>query len=384
MPHRTKPLSITEINAARSRKKPLIFYDGDGLELLIRPTGIKLWRFRYYRPGSNKRTIMSFGAYPEVSLADARVRRQGAHTLLAKNIDPQLYKQTQEAKHAHTFYVVAKDWYEMKTSQPLAANTTKDIWRSMEKYVFPGIGDLPVSMLTTQQFVTLLQPLKTRGKLETLKRVLQRINEVMDFAANSGLIDINPAQNVRKAFPVPVKKHMPSVMPDQLPGLMQALAAASIDRQTRLLVEWQLLTATRPAEASNTRWNEIDLAGRTWCIPAGRMKMKRSHIIPLSSQTLAVLNVMKKISGHRTHVFPGLRNPNTAMNSQSANMALRRMGYKGVLVSHGLRAIFSTAANEAGFDPDVIETALAHVSGNEVHRAYNRSNYLEKRIILMQ
>ncbi len=272
----------------------------------------------------------------------------------------------------------------MKKSQNIAANTIKDIWRSLEKYVFPDIGSTPINKLTARKFVLLLEPIKARGNLETLKRVLQRINEVMDFAANSGLIEINTAVNVRKAFPTPVKKHMPTIRPEQLPELMHTLSIASIERQTRLLIEWQLLSVTRPVEAAEARWDEIDMTANTWTISAGRMKMRRDHIIPFSNQARTVLEAMKPISAHREYIFPSFSDPKKPMNSQSANAALRRMGYQGVLVSHGLRAIFSTAANEEGFEPDVIEAALAHVDTNEVSREYNRSNYLEKRIVLMR
>lgn len=336
---------------------------------------------------TKKRTIISLGSLDEVSLADARKRRSEYRTLIASGIDPQHHeRQKREAearRQGNTFENVAASWYEMKKNQNLAHNTIKDIWRSLEKYVFPYIGNTPIDTLTARRFVEILTPIKTRGNLETLKRVLQRINEVMDFAANSGLIDINTAANVRKAFPSPTKKHMPTIRPEQLPQLMHDLSIASIERQTRLLIEWQLLTATRPAEASAARWEEINLDATTWTIPAGRMKMRRDHVIPLCAQAMAVLEAMKPISARREHVFPSLKNPVQPMSSQTANAALRRMGYTGVLVSHGLRAIFSTAANEEGFEPDVIEAALAHVDTNEVRRAYNRSNYLEKRKVLM-
>lgn len=177
---------------------------------------------------------------------------------------------------------------------------------------------------------------------------------------------------------------MPTIRPEQLPELMSAVSVASIERQTRLLIEWQLLTVTRPAEAAEARWGEIDLTAGTWTIPVGRMKMRREHVIPLSSQALAVLEAMKPISAHREYIFPGYKNPQMPMNSQTVNVALKRMGFKGVLVSHGMRAIFSTAANEEGFEPDVIEAALAHVDTNDVRRAYNRSTYFEKRVVLMR
>ncbi|WP_213133830.1 integrase domain-containing protein [Citrobacter sp. FP75] len=384
---KTAPLTATQVKNAKATDKEITLTDGGGLILIVKPSGVKTWQIRYYKPGTGKRTTWTLGNYPELSLADARERREQAKALLVRDIDPQHHqRQQREAKEllrGNTFQKVATDWYEMKKSQNLAANTIKDIWRSLEKYVFPDIGNTPISELTARRFVTILEPIKARGNLETLKRVLQRINEVMDFAANSGLIEINTATNVRKAFPTPVKKHMPTIRPEQLPELMRTLSIASIERQTRLLIEWQLLTVTRPVEAAEARWEEINLMDNTWTIPAGRMKMRRDHVIPLCEQALAVLETMKLISAHREYVFPSFKKPTLPMSSQSANAALRRMGYQGVLVSHGLRAIFSTAANEEGFEPDVIEAALAHVDTNEVRRAYNRSTYLEKRIVLM-
>lgn len=384
----TTPLTNTEIRAARPESKEYTLQDGGGLYLLVKPSGSKIWRFSYYRPHDKKRALISFGSLSEVTLAGARKKREEYRALIAQGIDPQAHQQqkrdAEELRKGNTFKKVAADWYEMKKSQNLAANTIKDIWRSLEKYVFPDIGNTPINELTARKFVTILDPIKARGNLETLKRVLQRINEVMDFAANSGLIEINTAANVRKAFPTPVKKHMPTIRPEQLPELMQTLSIASIERQTRLLIEWQLLTVTRPAEAAEARWEELNLEDNTWTIPAGRMKMRRDHVISLNNQALAVLDAMKPISAHREYVFPSFKTPTLPMSSQSANAALRRMGYQGVLVSHGLRAIFSTAANEEGFEPDVIEAALAHVDTNEVRRAYNRSNYLEKRIVLMR
>lgn len=387
MARKATPLTTTQIKAAKPAEKEYTLQDGGGLFLVIKPSGSKLWRFNYYRQSNKKRTIISLGSLDEVSLADARKRRSEYRTLIAAGTDPQEYErqklEAEARRQGNTFENVAALWYEMKKNQNLAHNTIKDIWRSLEKYVFPYIGNTPIDTLTARRFVEILTPIKARGNLETLKRVLQRINEVMDFAANSGLIDINTAANVRKAFPSPTKKHMPTIRPEQLPQLMHDLSIASIERQTRLLIEWQLLTATRPAEASAARWEEINLEAATWTIPAGRMKMRRDHVIPLCAQAMAVLEAMKPISARREHVFPSLKNPVQSMSSQTANAALRRMGYAGVLVSHGLRAIFSTAANEEGFEPDVIEAALAHVDTNEVRRAYNRSNYLEKRKVLM-
>lgn len=176
---------------------------------------------------------------------------------------------------------------------------------------------------------------------------------------------------------------MPTLRPEELPRLMRSLVMSNLSVPTRCLIEWQLLTLVRPSEASGARWAEIDLDAKLWTIPAERMKAKREHIVPLSPQALDILEIMKPISRHREYVFPSRNDPKQPMNSQTANAALKRIGYGGKLVAHGLRSIASTAMNEAGFNADVIETSLAHSDKNEVRKAYNRSTYLEQRKDLM-
>lgn len=205
----------------------------------------------------------------------------------------------------------------------------------------------------------------------------------MIYAVNTGLIDANPASGVGMAFEKPKKQNMPTLRPEELPKLMRSLIMSNLSVPTRCLIEWQLLTLVRPSEASGARWVEVDFDKNLWTIPAERMKAKREHIVPLSPQALEILEVMKPISAHREHVFPSRNDPKQPMNSQTANAALKRIGYGGKLVAHGLRAIASTAMNEAGLNSDVIEAALAHIEKNEVRRAYNRSTYLEKRKELM-
>lgn len=186
------------------------------------------------------------------------------------------------------------------------------------------------------------------------------------------------------AFEKPKKQNMPTLRPEELPRLIRSLVMSNLSVATRCLIEWQLFTLVRPSEASGARWAEIDLDAKLWTIPAERMKAKREHIVPLSQQALDILEVMKPISAHREYVFPSRNDPKQPMNSQTANAALKRIGYGGKLVAHGLRSIASTAMNEQGFNSDVIESALAHIDKNEVRRAYNRSIYLTQRVELME
>ncbi len=352
---------------------------GMDLYLLVKTSDKKLWRFRYQRPTSSSRTNLSLGSYAALTLAVARQMRDKYLSLLAQGIDPQ--KQQEEVSEQRQieldsiFLVVAGRWFQLKRKS-VTVNYAKDIWRSLEKDIFLSIGEIPVQTLKARTIVKALEPIKPRGALETIPRLVQRINEIMIYAVNTGLIDANPASGVGMAFEKPKKQNMPTFRPEELPKLMRSLIMSNLSVSTRCLIEWQLLTLVRPSEASGTRWQEIDLDTKLWTIPAVRMKAKREHIVPLSPQALDILEVMKAISAHREYVFPSRNDPQQPMNSQTANAALKRIGYGGKLVAHGLRSIASTAMNEAGFKADVIEAALAHSDKNEVRSAYNRSTYL--------
>lgn len=387
MARTTRPLSNTEVLRAKALEKDLTLHDGDGLFLLVKMNGKKLWRFRYQRPATKQRTMIGLGAFPALSLADARRLRADYLSLLANGIDPQIQAEIAEEQQQialdSIFSTVATNWFQLK-SKSVTHDYAKDIWRSLEKDVFPAIGEIPVQQIKARTLVEALEPIKARGALETLRRLVQRINEIMIYAVNTGLIDANPASGIGMAFEKPKKQNMPTLRPEELSKLMRSLIMSNLSVPTRCLIEWQLLTMVRPSEASGARWAEFDLDSKFWTIPAERMKAKREHIVPLSPQALEILKVMKPISAHREHVFPSRNAPKQSMNSQTANAALKRIGYGGKLVAHGLRSIASTALNEAGFNPDVIEAALAHCDKNEVRRAYNRSIYLEQRITLME
>lgn len=232
--------------------------------------------------------------------------------------------------------------------------------------------------------ISLLRPLEADGKLETVRRLCQRVNEIMSYAVNHGFLDANPCADIRKVFKKPSKKHMPTIKPCELPLLMADIHDGRIDPTTKYQILWSLHTLVRPSESAGTRWNEIDLEAKVWNIPAERMKKDRPHRVPLTDQAIEILNRMKPISGHRPHVFPSYRNPLGHIHEQTANAALKRLGYGGRLVAHGIRSLGSTTLNEQGFNPDAIEAALSHSDDNEIRRAYNRSDYFEQRIIMMK
>lgn len=383
----TRPLTNNEILKAKPREKDFTLHDGDGLFLLVKTSGKKLWRFRYQRPVSGSRTNLSLGSYPALTLAAARQIRDQHLSALAQGMDPQQQQeQASEQRQIELdsiFSTVAANWFQLK-SKNVTEDYAKDIWRSLDKDVFPAIGSIPVQEIKARTIVEALEPIKARGALETVRRLVQRVNEIMIYAVNTGLIDANPASGVGMAFEKPKKQNMPTLRPEELPKLMRSLVMSNLSVATRCLIEWQLLTLVRPSEASGARWAEIDLDAKLWTIPAERMKAKREHIVPLSPQALDIIEVMKPVSAHREHVFPSRNDPKQPMNSQTANAALKRIGYGGKLVAHGLRAIASTALNEHGFNADVIEAALAHTDKNEIRRAYNRSTYLEHRVDMMK
>ena len=387
MANKTTPLSDTEIRKAKPREKEYILADGRGLSLRVKPNGSKNWIFNYKPPFTKKRTNMGFGAYPEVTLAQARAKREEARQLLAQEIDPKEHKQAtyaqKDAEHNNTFEKIAAEWLEVKRPSVTEGHATST-WNSLKLHIFPEIGDYPINKITAQKAISVLKPIAAKGNLETVRRLCQRINEIMVFSVNTGLAEHNPLAGIGKAFSAPKKQNMTTIRPEELPGLMRSINRASIKFITRCLIEWQLHTLSRPSEAAGARWEEIDFEEKLWVIPAERMKKRRIHSIPLTPQTLTILEELKPISGHREHLFPSDRNPRTHINAQTANMAIKRMGYEKKLVAHGLRALGSTTLNEQGFDYDLIEAALAHVDKNEVRAAYNRSDYIQRRIPMME
>lgn len=384
------PLTDTKIKAAKPKAKEYNLTDGQGLMIRILPTGSKRWYFNYQKPFTKKRTAICLGGYPDTTLKQARNYRTEYRELLAQDVDPKEYRQELDAQNReaynNTFKVVMEKWLDSKGNSVTPSYIAK-IRRILELYILPSLGSKPIHLVKATDFISALRPIENMNKLETVKRAIQYLNGVMNYAVNYGLIETNPAIKIGDTFKKPIREHMATLKPDELPDLMSALNRANIKHQTRCLVEWQLHTITRPNEAVGAKWSEIDFEQKLWTIPAERMKgrkeKKREHLVPLTKQTLALLDFMRPISGHRDHIFPNDKNPRKAMSSQTVNMALKRMGFQGRLVSHGLRALASTTLNEQGFAGDVIEACLAHIDKNEVRKAYNRSQYLEQRIKVM-
>ncbi len=382
----TKPLTNTEVKQAKPKEKVFKLSDGGGLLLRVKPNGFKTWIFDYYKPHTKSRTSIGFGTYPEVSLADARKKREHARELLAKEIDPKEFKddkfREQQLAATNTLKSVAESWFAIKKTT-IAENTAKSLWRKFENHVFPKLGHRPIDKILAPEAIEALKPLAAKGNLETTGKIIGHLNNIMTHAVNTGILHHNPLSGIRSAFQTPKVTNMATIRPNELGQLMNDISYASIKLVTRCLIEWQLHTMTRPSESAKAEWSEIDLENKLWVIPAERMKMRLEHKVPLSPQAIEILARLKPLSGDRTHLFPSYINHHKHCNVESANKALSRMGYKNRLVAHGLRALASTTLNELGHDPDVIEASLAHVDKNEVRRAYNRAEYLERRRVLM-
>jgi integrase len=386
MPKLATPLTDNQIRHAKAKAKEYSLSHGQGLGVRVRTNGTKEWIFRYKRPFTGVRTAIKLGDYPDLTILDAQDSRTDCLNLLAKDIDPLEARTTKNReetdRQAHTLELVAGKWFEVKKTK-ITEDFAKDVWRSLESHIFPTLGRNPISRIDAPTVIEAINPVAARGNLETVKRLCQRLNEIMTFAVNSGVIQHNPLSGIREGFAKPVKKHNPTLEPEQLPLLMSTLNYASIHLTTRVMIEWQLHTMVRPMESAGTRWEEINLNDSTWTIPKERMKKKREHIVPLSPQALALLEVMRPISGHKEYVFPSQRDPLRHANEQSPNVALKRMGFKDILTAHGIRALASTTLNEEGFDYDIIEMSLAHIDPNETRRSYNHAKYLPRRRVMM-
>ncbi|WP_281716441.1 integrase domain-containing protein [Alteromonas sp. CyTr2] len=387
MPRNVISLNATQVKQAKPKEREYNLSDGKGLALRIKPNGSKLWIFNYYKPHTSKRSNIGIGNYPDVSLSEAREQREQFRKLLAKDIDPKENKDSEKQKAVlsaeQTFENVSKQWFEVHASK-VSEGTLKNIKRSFTNDVFPLVGKVPIEQLTAPKAIEVINAIVGRNSHEIARKVARRMNSVMTYAVNAGIIHHNPLIGIKELIPSTKVKHQPTISPDELPELMKALKYSSAKITTRCLIEFQLHTMVRPGEAAEARWSEIDFSQSIWAIPAERMKMDRPHLVPLTNQVLELLELMKPISFHREFIFPSHIDPKKPANKQSANKALRDMGFRGRLVAHGMRALASTTLNEQGFEHDVIEAALAHKDENEVRAAYNRAQYLDRRRSMME
>lgn len=385
----TKPLTNTEINNAKPKNKAYKLSDGGGLFLLIKPNGIKNWRFRYKRPITGKENEISLGNFRAVELAQARTIRDEYLALIAQGVDPKIHQQQQEQAElqriTNTFLSVAESWKESKTGN-IKSLTLKKYWGIIEAYLLPHLGAYPISDITPLIAKTALNIPYKQGKAEMFRKSIKLLNAILNYAVYSlFLIPANPCVKINTAFDPPKRGKNPSIKPDELPDFLDTLNNSNTDLLTKYLIQWQLLTMVRPNEAVTAEWADIDEEKGLWTIPPHKMKStkaneNRPHLVPLSTQVKTLLERIKALSHNDSpYLFPSVKAKGGHLNSQTANKAIRdNMHYEGRQTAHGLRKIASTYLHEAGILPDVVEMCLAHAIKG-IRGVYNEAEYLPHR-----
>lgn len=382
------PLSDTAIRKAKPGAVPTKLRDGNGLYLMLRPDGARWWRWDYRRPVTAKRNTLSLGTYPDVSLADARGKRDAARKLLAAGVDPGEHRKAEKAagvvRAANSFEVVAREWLG-KRDWVDGYKVKVTAW--MENDVFPWLGGKPVAILTAPDFLGMARRIEQRGAIESAHRILQNCGQVMRYAIATGRAERNPVADLKGALPPPPERHHAAITDTKAAGgLLRALDGYAGTFVTRCALQLAPLVFVRPGELRHAEWAEIDLDRAEWNIPARKMKTREPHLVPLSEQAVAILRELYALTGRGQYVFPGVRSARRPMSNNALNAALRRMGFdKDTMTTHGFRALARTVLDETlGFRPDYIEHQLAHAVRDPNGRAYNRTAHLVERRKMMQ
>lgn len=386
MKRKVTPLTDMEVKKAKPKEKDYKLSDGGGLYLKVTINGGKLWRLDYSHAG--KRLTMAFGSYPEISLSDARKRREEARKLIANGINPCQVKKAQKAlveQKAVTFKTVALEWHQYKSPE-WSENHAGRLIKRLEQDIFPFIGDRPISEIRPPELVELMQRIATRT-LETAHRLKIAVDQVFRYAVIKGRCETNPAASLKGVLPTVKHKHMAAPTdPKAVAELMRAIESFSGTFTVKCALQLTPMLFVRPGELRKMEWTELDLDAAQWNIPAAKMKMRQPHLVPLATQTVEILRALHPLTGHSRFVFPSLRSPLTPMSENTVNASLRRMGFSGdEIVAHGFRAMARTLLHEVlGFSPDAIEAQLAHVVPDRLGRAYNRTTHLAERTRMMQ
>lgn len=375
------------IKAAKPQDKAYTLSDGEGLALHIQPTGAKWWRFRYRFNG--KPGLLSLGTYPDTGLKAARLERDRLKDLVKQGIDPSQNRQEEKliAKivSENSFEAVARQWWKDWRSTRTERHA-EYVLRRLEADVFPVIGNKPVTDITTPLLLMTVKKIEARGALDIAKRALQTCGQIMRYAVAHGLAERNPAADVKPADALKSarKTNHARLSAKELPELLRQIDAYDGQPLTRLALQMMAHTFVRTSELIGARWEEFDLEARQWRIPAERMKMRTEHIVPLTDQSLAILEDIRKLSGNRPLLFPSERGEGKSMSNNTLLYAIYRMGYHSRMTGHGFRGIASTILHEQGYPHDHIELQLAHAPRNAVSAAYNHARYLDQRASMMR
>lgn len=380
------PLTDTAIRNAKPGAKPVKMFDERGLFLIVTPAGGKWWRLRY--KFDNKEKLLSLGVYPDVGLKEARERREAARKLLADDIDPGEHRKAKKAarveRAANSFEVICREWLEHKKSTVALAQYSKALAR-LEKDVFPWIGGRPISEITAPEILTVLRRIDDRGARYTAHKAKSEISQCFRFAIATGRADRDPCPDLRGAIPPARGENFPAITnPKEVAELLRALDGFKGTFVVRCALLLAPLLFVRPGELRKAEWGGFDLEKAEWRYLV--TKTKTEHLVPLSSQAVAILRELHNLTGHGSYVFPG-RDPQKPMSEAAVNAALRRMGYdtKTEITGHGFRAMARTILHEELHQkPEVIEHQLAHKVGDALGSAYNRTKFLKERKAMMQ
>jgi integrase len=388
MPKRIAPLSDIQVSKAKPKESDYKLNDGYGLYLLVTPTGGKLWRFDYRH--ENKRKTMAFGAYPAITLADARQRREDAKKLLANGVDPgEMKKSLKQAKvelEENSFEIVAREWHQ-KFSGQWSPGHAITIMSRLDRDVFPWLGSKPVSEIRPVDVLAILRRVEGRGALESAHRIRTICGQVLRYAVATGRAERDAAADLRGALPPTQERHHAAITdPKEVADLLRAIDGFTGTFHVKCALKLSPMLFVRPGELRQMEWAEIDFEAEQWNIPAAKMKMKMAHIVPLCKQAAAILKELQPLTGYGRYVFPCHRSPLRPMTNNAINAALRRMGYTSDdQTGHGFRAMARTILDEVlQVRPDFIEHQLAHAVKDPNGRAYNRTAHLVERKKMMQ
>ena len=377
------PLTDTKLRATKPRDKAYRLADSGGLYLEVIPAGGRYWRWKYRYGGKEKR--LALGVYPEVSLADARAKRDSARKELAAGTDPGQARKEAKRKTAaaieNSFEAVAREWHK-KQARTWSTGHASKVTEQMEHHLFPVIGALPLEAITARALLDLLESVGETTPY-TAKRLCQYCDQVFRMALIDGRADNNPAASLSRALHAHKETNYAALTANELPTFLRRLATDTRGSSVvRMGLRLLALTFVRPGELRNARWSEIDLDTATWEIPAERMKMREAHIVPLPAQAVETLRALKELTGFGDLLFPSRVNSQRPISDTTFRKALHDMGFE--VTAHGFRSTASTILNEMGFRADVIERQLSHGERNKVRKAYNRAQYLEERRDMMR
>lgn len=383
-------MPLTKIECDRATCPPerahVRLTDEKGMYLEITAAGGKYWRMKFRHGGKEKR--LALGVYPDVSLAQARQARDKAREALAKGDDPSQLKReaklTKAISDANTFELVARQWWE-HWKGPKSPRHADYVLRRLEADVFPALGGRPLASVTAPALLAMAKAIEARGAVDIAKRSLQTCGQIMRYAVAHGLIERNPAADVKPSDALKPHKKTNYARLDakEMPDLLRKIEAYQGTPHTRLAMKLLALTFVRTGELIAARWDEFNLEAARWDIPAARMKMKTPHIVPLSPQAVEVLQILKTTANGRDLLFPGERDHQKPMSNNTILKALERMGFKGRMTGHGFRGMASTILHEKGHGHHLIELQLAHQKRDQVSAAYDHATYLTDRAAMM-